>query len=137
MEKSIFRKKSLERIQSPENLNDYIRVSNPGVWLILAAVIVLLAGACIWGFFGHIDSAVPVDVHVQDDTAVGYIAAADSEKIEIGMTVEFGDAQGTVTGFLPEQEGFCCVTVEAELPDGIYAAKVICERIRPLSFVFN
>ena len=39
---SIFRKKSLERVQSPEQLNDYIKVANPGVWLVLIAVIIFL-----------------------------------------------------------------------------------------------
>lgn len=46
---SIFRKTSIDRISSPERLNDYIKVSNPGVWIVLAAVAVLLAAALIWG----------------------------------------------------------------------------------------
>ena len=37
MSDQIFRKKSLDRISSPEQLNDYIRVANPGIWMILAA----------------------------------------------------------------------------------------------------
>ena len=49
MSDQIFRKKSLDRISSPEQLNDYIRVANPGIWMILAAVIILLAGVCVWG----------------------------------------------------------------------------------------
>lgn len=43
--------KSLNRVKSPEDLNDYIRVANPGVWLVLVAVVILLAGVCIWGLF--------------------------------------------------------------------------------------
>jgi hypothetical protein len=46
---SIFRKTSLDGISSPERLNDYIRVSNPSVWIVLAAVAVLLAAAAVWG----------------------------------------------------------------------------------------
>ena len=38
---SIFREKSIERLESPEKLNDYLRVTSPGVWLVLATVIVL------------------------------------------------------------------------------------------------
>ena len=53
MGKTIFRQKSMQKITSPEQMNDYIRVSNPSVWMILAAVIVLLAGVCVWGVFGH------------------------------------------------------------------------------------
>ena len=50
----LFREKNLERLESPEKLNDYLRVTSPGVWLILITVIVLLAGVCIWGVFGKI-----------------------------------------------------------------------------------
>ncbi len=50
MSDQIFRKKSLDRISSPEQLNDYIRVANPGIWMILAAVIILLAGGACGGY---------------------------------------------------------------------------------------
>ena len=40
----LFRKKSMDRVSSPEQLNDYIRVTSPGLWLVLAAVVILLAG---------------------------------------------------------------------------------------------
>ena len=56
MDNSIFRKKSLERISSPESLNDYLHVTSPAVWLILTAVILLLAGMLIWSSVASIDS---------------------------------------------------------------------------------
>lgn len=40
----IFRQKSLDSINSTEQLTDYLRVTNPGVWTILAAVVILLTG---------------------------------------------------------------------------------------------
>ncbi len=54
-ERSIFRKKSIERVSSPEQLNDYIRVTTPSVWLILIAIIILIIGTLIWGVFGRIE----------------------------------------------------------------------------------
>lgn len=60
--KSLFREKSIERIESPDKLNDYLRVTSPAVWVVLAAVIVLLVGVCIWGVLGHIDSTVTAAV---------------------------------------------------------------------------
>lgn len=51
---NIFRKTSLDRISSPERLNDYIKVSNPSVWIVLAAVAILLAAAVFWGFTAEI-----------------------------------------------------------------------------------
>ena len=51
----LFRKKSLQRMASPEQLDDYIRVTTPSVWLILLALIVLLAGLLAYCIFGTID----------------------------------------------------------------------------------
>ena len=42
MEEQIFRKKSLDRLSSPEQLNDYLHVTSPGIWIVLGAVIFLL-----------------------------------------------------------------------------------------------
>ncbi|MCM1328964.1 MAG: hypothetical protein NC253_05925 [Ruminococcus sp.] len=58
MEKQLFRKASIDRVSSPEQLNDYVRVSNPSVWTILAAIIILLTGVYIWGIFGRLDTVV-------------------------------------------------------------------------------
>ena len=41
---SLFREKSLETVENPEQLNDYLKVTSPGVWIVLGAVIVILAG---------------------------------------------------------------------------------------------
>ena len=63
---AVFRKKSLDRVNSPEQLNEYIRVANPGVWVILAAVIVLLVGVCVWGVLGHLDTVLPAAAIAKD-----------------------------------------------------------------------
>ena len=53
---SIFRQKSLDRVSSPEQLNDYIRVTTPSVWLVLAAIILLLVGMLAWSVFGTVQA---------------------------------------------------------------------------------
>ena len=58
----IFREKSLERVSSPEELNDYIRVTTPSVWIVLAATVLLLVGMLAWSIFGR------VEVHNADGT---------------------------------------------------------------------
>ena len=52
--RSIFRKKSLERVTSPEQLNDYIKVTTPSVWIILVATLILIIGTLVWAVFGKI-----------------------------------------------------------------------------------
>ncbi len=134
MNEEIFRKKSLERIKSPESLNDYVRVSNPGVWLLLAAVIVLLAGACIWGIFGHIETTAEADIHVKNGEAFCYIAEEDMQYVEEGMEIKCGDVTGTVAE-LDRKENI--VIADIELPDGHYDAVIVIESIRPVSFIMN
>ncbi|MBP3894027.1 MAG: hypothetical protein J6D34_08310 [Atopobiaceae bacterium] len=51
----LFREKSLERVNSPEELSDYIRVTTPSVWLVLLATTILLAGMLAWAVFGTVD----------------------------------------------------------------------------------
>ncbi len=43
-------------VGSPEELNSYIRVSSPVVWVVLAVVIALLLGALVWAVFGTVDA---------------------------------------------------------------------------------
>ena len=52
---SIFRKKSLDRISSPDQLDDYIRVTTPSVWVALLALIVLLVGILAWSILGTVE----------------------------------------------------------------------------------
>ena len=62
--------KSIERVSSPEQLNDYVKVSSPGVWAVLAAVLILLAGAFVWGILGRLETTVPAVVISRDGAAV-------------------------------------------------------------------
>ena len=62
MNNSIFRQKSIDKISSPEKLDDYIKVTTPSVWVTLIAIVLLLAGAAIWSIFGE------VVIHNEDGT---------------------------------------------------------------------
>jgi len=62
MNESIFRKESLDKVSSPEKLDDYIRVTTPSVWITLIAIVLLLTGALVWGIFGE------VTIHHEDGT---------------------------------------------------------------------
>ena len=63
MNNSIFRQKSIDKISSPEKLDDYIKVTTPSVWITLIAIVLLLAGAVVWSIFGE------VVIHHEDGTS--------------------------------------------------------------------
>ncbi len=56
----IFREKSIQRVSSPEALNDYLRATTPSFWIVVIALAVLLAGLLAWIFLGVHRSAAPM-----------------------------------------------------------------------------
>ena len=101
MENGIFRKKSLERISSPEQLNDYIKVSNPSIWIVLGAVIIFFIALFIWSVNGNITSQIDstgVFEEIEGEMyAFCYVPSSEvkNEKIKTDMEVRLYDADDT------------------------------------------
>lgn len=135
MSEEIFRKKSLEKINSPENLHDYVRVSGLGMWLLLIGIVALLVGALIWGTVAELESSISVQAIVESGTATCTVA---DETVEAGMTLRIGDAEFTIDSVEadPGTGRLICVCT-ASLPDGTYDARIVTGSVRPISFVLN
>lgn len=58
MARSVFNFESEDRVESPERLNEYIRVANPGVWVLVSALVLVLVAFVAWGFIGRIPETV-------------------------------------------------------------------------------
>ena len=139
MREEIYRKKSLDKIKSPDILDDYIRVSSPGVWILLACAILLLLGACVWGVFGRVESTVPAVVYAENGTAVCFLAADNAADVAVGMRVKFGEQEATIDS-IGEQKaaGYTCtLTVDSAPADGVYDGTVVIRSYQPLSFIMN
>ncbi|MBQ9673095.1 MAG: hypothetical protein IJV39_00525 [Ruminococcus sp.] len=88
MANPILTKTSKEKISSPEQLNDYIKVSNAGVWLVLGVVIILMISLLVWSVVGHLNTSVKA-IGVAEDgkitcylTSVGNIDKGDAVRVE-------------------------------------------------------
>lgn len=55
MNQSIFREKSMDRISSPEEIDDYMKVTSPGMWMVFVAIILILAAVLVWSVTGKIE----------------------------------------------------------------------------------
>ena len=102
----LFREKSLEAVESPESLNDYLRVTSPGIWLVMASVIVLLIGGILWGIFGHIRTTADFAVAVTKEKSVCYVTYDGLRDLKTGMQV-----QVTPANRQRERWGYACGTV--------------------------
>ena len=85
----VFRQKTLDRISSPEQLTDYLKVTSPGVWVILITVILLLAGLIVWSTIGNLETTEEVKIMVQSNQAV--ILSENVDKYKEGMDVRVKD----------------------------------------------
>ena len=77
----LFREKSLEAVESPESLNDYLRVTSPGIWIVMAAVITLLVGFILWGILGHIRTTAEVAVQISPEKSICYVSLDIVDKV--------------------------------------------------------
>lgn len=139
MNESIFREKSLEKVKSPDNLNEYIRVANPGVWVLLASVIALLAGLCIWGIFGQLTTEITADARSDSGVVTCFLPEKNSQSVRPGMPATVDGRPGTVSevSLVSESKSTCLIQLEEPLPDGIYIARIIVEKRNPASFLLN
>lgn len=99
--RNLFRKESLERLSSPERLDQLMQVVSPKSWLPLTALGSLAVAALTWSIHGRIPITVegrgvlvyPRNVVSFQSKSSGQLATLN---IEVGDVVEKGDVIGTI-----------------------------------------
>lgn len=158
MNTNLFRKSSIDRVNSPEQLNDYIRVANPSVWILLVAIVFLLVGVVIWGVFGTVETKVNTTLIAQNGTVSAYVSSDNLSSLKEGMTVRVDDKEGVIKSIskIPVevndnfssyflyisglQTGDFVYEVGASVPeleDGVYSASIVVDSINPIYFVIH
>ena len=155
MENQLYRKKSMDRISSPEELHDYMRVTSPRLWMILTAIIVLLGGFIAYASTATLENTMPIQVHLETMDLQGEngettkhtfvdctLPLVELETIQPGMAIRIAGQAGTVSSLYTTSEGEVGVLFELEndylgLPDGTYDAELVLESTTPISFLWN
>ena len=138
MDETLFRKKSMDSAASPETLSDYLRVTSPTVWLILTAVILLLAGMLLWSSIASIDSFATGTAQVADGTMrIRFDDPQIAENVESGMRVVAGESESRIGVVGTDENGDIFASAPTELTDGVYAVKVIFRQTQVLRLLFN
>ena len=158
MDNGLFRKQSIERISSPEALHDYMRVTSPRLWMILAAVVLLLGGFIAYASTAKMENTMPIKVTVETyhmteeetqgearDVTIVYSSLPEDqmEQIKKGMKLRLLKETGTVSWLTSGvQEGLVEVGFDMDplnypLNDGEYDAELVLESTTPVSFLWN
>lgn len=160
MDNGLFRKKSIDRISSPEALHDYMRVTSPRLWMILAAIVVLLAGFIVYASTAKMENTMPIRVQIQryqtvigEDTKepetqdITYVSSTlpedQMENVKTGMKLRLGKEEGHVSWiYTGEEDDKITVVFEMDhsylpMDEGEYDAELVIESTTPISFLWN
>ncbi len=132
---SIFRKKALDRISSPDKLSDYLRVTSPGVWVILVIVLLLLISLIAWSAIGTLETKTDVKVLVEDHSA--QVLSINGTSISDGMPLRVSGQDVIIASTDTDEYGRTVGVAEVVLPNGIYDGVVITETMHPLMFLLE
>ena len=156
MKNGLLRKKSLERISSPEELHDYMRVTSPRLWMLLGAITALLVGFIVYASTATMENTMPIKVKVSqyelETNAAGeieYMTAIEAhlphtmkDQVDSNMMVRIGRIEAKIayvgvgeneTIFLNIDPGMDYVPLE----EGEYDAELVLESTMPISFLWN
>jgi HlyD family secretion protein len=102
---NVFRKVSLERLSSPEQLDQLMQVTDARGWIILAAFGIVLTTAIAWGFLGRVAHDVPCTGMLVKSGGVFEVSAQSSGRIT-DLAVRVGDlvTEGQVVARMSQPE---------------------------------
>ena len=100
MAAGFFRKAALEKLSTPEKLDQLIKVTSPKGWIALFTIAIALVTAITWSFFGNVKTKLNVfgvllggEIHEVVATSQGQLI---SLHVNIGDAVEEGDVIATI-----------------------------------------
>ena len=104
---NVSRQKTRDRISSPDQLTDYLRVTNPGIWVLLASIVLFLAGVFVWFTIGTLEStaAVKVSVAGQQATVIPREAAVLTEGMPLRVETQL-EPKALILTFLDQGAPF-------------------------------
>lgn len=157
-EEQLYRKESLDKISSPEQLDSYVKVMPSGSWIFIIAILCLLVGFTCWGIFGKLHYYVNGVAKVEENLITSYVKPEeykqilDNQKCFINGTTfivclgedkpikvdETFDQNLISSGNFSYGEYVNVITFEnKELKAGIYSCEFEIKEISPFSFLIN
>ena len=149
MDNKVFREKSLERIKSPDDMREYLHISSPRLWMVLAAILAILIGFVVYASSTRIENTVSGQAEVysfsdiEEPVSIIFMTLPIEmgDVIDVGMELRINGQKGNVIAVATDK-GSTAVSAKLDDPsvllkDGTYDAEIVLERISPLSFLMN
>lgn len=126
------------RLSSPEQLNDYLRVTNPRIWVLLAAVILLVCGLLAWSTVATIESyATGTATADAGELVVVFDDSVQAQHVQAGMMLDVGDTQAEILTVGTDSNGNVVASSHANIPDGAYDVRVGYKTTQVIKLLLN
>ena len=143
---------------SAEELNDYVHVASPSIWMILAAVGILTAGLVLWSFTATLRTIVNAVALSYEETGTAIVFSAESgEDVKTGNKVIIADQEYVIQSLQDQTVSAADIltryeynlihadadtqvyigTLSGTLEEGSYNAEIVTEESRPIDFLFR
>ena len=127
-------KKVNKNISGPEELDKILKRTNPVVWIVLGAHILLLLIFFLWTILATIEQKVEMTAVVSDQNVAIYSEEESVKSIAAGQKVYIDDEAGTVLSV--EDDGTVLIS-DMPLKDGAYKCTIVIREIKPVEFLMN
>ena len=81
---SFFSRKAVGRLQSPDDLDKYLRIPTPGIWISIIACVAILLGVSAWAFFGSVADRITLKGAAGMDGIVCFVDTDTARRIKEG-----------------------------------------------------
>ena len=157
MKKELYRKKSLEKISSPEKIDTCVRAVSVKLWIVAAACMLVLLSLLLWGVFGNVEITQRAVTVCRNGTAVCYVDEGQIDDISENTHFRVGgrsyklseisdmpqkatDAMSEYAahvGQYNEDNWVYAAVLCADLDDGIYETEVVTQSVSPILLLMN
>lgn len=131
----VFRQKTIDRLSSPDELTDYLKVTNPGVWAVLIAIVVLLLGILVWSCVGTLQTKEDAKVVVHNGVAA--VLVSGSSLVGEGMPVMVSEQAYRIESTTTDAYGRTIGHIAVTLPDGTYNGVVVVGETHAMDFLLQ
>ena len=132
---NVSRQKTRDCISSPDQLTDYLRVTNPGIWVLLASIVLFLAGVFVWFTIGTLESTAAVKVSVAGQQAT--VIPREATVLTEGMPLRVASGEYTLDSVGTDEYDRAFGALVVELPDGVYDGIVVTAQTHLISFLLE
>ena len=124
-------KTTIDKLTSPEDLNNSIKSTHPMTWIALISVITVLFGFFVWAIVAKIPFKIMGKAQITSGEVTLTLEEKDLSLLQVGQKVVISHVEGKILSI--KEDGYPEVS-NFELEDGNYDYFIVYKEVRPINY---